>query len=285
MALPAFDTLRIANRLKAVGVPSAQAEAEAEVLSEVFEVNLKELATKEDLRATKEDLRREIGDLRKDMDAKHESLRKDIDAKHESLRKDLFHEIRALESRLTVRLGKIVFSGVGILVPSSLPSNSSRADSRRHLPAVFLNTRSPALPTSCFSTRHKASLAPHAACSIACLNAQCPRMPPLRPNAAFAFDGDLPVRPGKIKLPTAISIKAILPQRLRQLCDAHPQRKLRFQYAHRLPLAAPVGNVQPALLAQKFDRHERVSPWQLHLSRQAGGFRRRVCVHAKRRKA
>src|SRR5260364_40473 len=49
MALPAFDTLRVANRLKAVGVPSAQAEAEAEVLSEVFEVNLKELATKEDL--------------------------------------------------------------------------------------------------------------------------------------------------------------------------------------------------------------------------------------------
>src|SRR5260363_394697 len=95
MALPVFkfDTLRVANRLKAVGVPSAQAEAEAEVLSEVFEVNLKELATKEDLRATKEDLRREIGELRK----------------------DLFHEIRALESRLTVRLGKIVFSGVGIL--------------------------------------------------------------------------------------------------------------------------------------------------------------------------
>src|SRR5260363_417142 len=115
MALPAFDTLRIANRLKAVGVPSAQAEAEAEVLSEVFEVNLKDFATKEDLRATKEDLRREIGDLRNDMDAKHESLRKYIDAKHESLRKDLFHEIRALESRLTVRLGKIVFSGVGIL--------------------------------------------------------------------------------------------------------------------------------------------------------------------------
>src|SRR5260364_302337 len=115
MALPAFDTLRIANRLKAVGVPSAQAEAEAEVLSKVFEVNLKEFAPKEDLRATKEDLRGEIGDLRQDMDAKHESLRKDIVGKHESLRKDLFHEIRALESRLTVRLGKIVFSGVGIL--------------------------------------------------------------------------------------------------------------------------------------------------------------------------
>src|SRR5260363_334878 len=83
MALPVFkfDTLRVANRLKAVGVPSAQAEAEAEVLSEVFEFNLKELATKEDLRATKEDLQREIGGLRKDMNAQYESLRKDVDAK------------------------------------------------------------------------------------------------------------------------------------------------------------------------------------------------------------
>src|SRR5260363_477453 len=42
------------------------------------------------------------------------------------------------------------------------------------------------------------------------LQAQCPRMPPLRPNAAFAFDGALPVRPGKIKLPPAHRIKAIL---------------------------------------------------------------------------
>ncbi len=42
MALAAFDTLKVANRLKVVGVPSAQAEAEAEVLSEIFEVNLKE---------------------------------------------------------------------------------------------------------------------------------------------------------------------------------------------------------------------------------------------------
>src|SRR5260364_69342 len=78
MALPAFDTLRIANRLKAVGVPSAQAEAEAEALSEVFEVNLKELATKEDLRATKEDLRREIGDLRKDIDTKLANMKFDL---------------------------------------------------------------------------------------------------------------------------------------------------------------------------------------------------------------
>src|SRR5260364_372712 len=120
MALPAFDTLRIANRLKAVGVPSAQAEAEAEVLSEVFEVNLKELATKEDSRATKEDLRREIGDLRKDMDAKYESLRKDIDAKHESLRKDLDTKLANMKFDLLRWFFGIALAQTGLLVALKL---------------------------------------------------------------------------------------------------------------------------------------------------------------------
>ena len=51
MATATFDTLKFANKLKAAGVPPEQAEAEAAVLSEVLEVNLKELATKEDLRS------------------------------------------------------------------------------------------------------------------------------------------------------------------------------------------------------------------------------------------
>lgn len=50
MAALTFDTLRYANRLKEAGVPPAQAEAEAVALSEVLDVNLKELATKEDLK-------------------------------------------------------------------------------------------------------------------------------------------------------------------------------------------------------------------------------------------
>lgn len=50
MSAITFDTLKFANRLKEAGVPSAQAEAEAVALSEVFDVNLRELATKEDLR-------------------------------------------------------------------------------------------------------------------------------------------------------------------------------------------------------------------------------------------
>ena len=45
----AFDTLKYANRLKKAGVPPEQAEEQASALSEAFEVNLKELATKSDL--------------------------------------------------------------------------------------------------------------------------------------------------------------------------------------------------------------------------------------------
>jgi len=60
MAAITFDTLKFANTLKEAGVPPAQAEAEATALSEVLEVNLKELVTKEDLHREIESLRREV---------------------------------------------------------------------------------------------------------------------------------------------------------------------------------------------------------------------------------
>lgn len=82
MAMALFDTLKFVKRMQAAGMPSAQAEAEAEFLSEIFASNLQELATKEDLN-------RAIGDLRKDTDAKYEILRKDIDA----LRKEVDFKI------------------------------------------------------------------------------------------------------------------------------------------------------------------------------------------------
>ena len=49
MSVIAFDTLKYAKRLKDSGVPDKQAEAEAEALAEVLEVNLKDFSTKEDL--------------------------------------------------------------------------------------------------------------------------------------------------------------------------------------------------------------------------------------------
>ena len=63
MTTVTFDTLKFANTLKEAGVPSAQAEAEAKALSEVLEVNLKELVSKEDLKHEVELLRRDMRDM------------------------------------------------------------------------------------------------------------------------------------------------------------------------------------------------------------------------------
>ena len=51
MAVTTFDTLKFVRRLEQAGVPSAQAEVQAEVLTEAFNVNLEELVTKDYLTA------------------------------------------------------------------------------------------------------------------------------------------------------------------------------------------------------------------------------------------
>lgn len=82
MATLTFDTLKFARRLKEAGVPEQQAEAEAEVLSETLEVNLKDLVTQSDLA--------------------HEA---------DLLRRDL----RELEQRLLIKLGALMAFGIGIV--------------------------------------------------------------------------------------------------------------------------------------------------------------------------
>ena len=54
MPVATFDTLKYANALKASGMPDKQAEIQAEVLSEALQVNFKELATKDDIKALDE---------------------------------------------------------------------------------------------------------------------------------------------------------------------------------------------------------------------------------------
>lgn len=51
MSITTFDTLKFVRRLEEVGVPSEQAEVQAEVLTEAFNVNLEELITKDLLTA------------------------------------------------------------------------------------------------------------------------------------------------------------------------------------------------------------------------------------------
>ena len=51
MTLTTFDTHKFVRRLEKAGVPLEQAEVQAEVLTEAFNVNLEELVTKEHLAA------------------------------------------------------------------------------------------------------------------------------------------------------------------------------------------------------------------------------------------
>jgi len=60
MAAITFDTVKFANTLKAAGVPPAQAEAEATAISEILEVNLKDLVTKEDMHREMRDLEQRL---------------------------------------------------------------------------------------------------------------------------------------------------------------------------------------------------------------------------------
>jgi hypothetical protein len=56
MATITFDTLKFANKLKSAGVLPEHAEAEAEALADIFEVNLKEVATREDIKHLEEQI-------------------------------------------------------------------------------------------------------------------------------------------------------------------------------------------------------------------------------------
>jgi hypothetical protein len=86
MATITFDTLKFANKLKSAGVVPEHAEAEAEALADIFEINLKEVATKEDIKLLKDDI-------------KH--LEERIDGK-----------FIQLEQRMTIKLGALMVIAV-----------------------------------------------------------------------------------------------------------------------------------------------------------------------------
>jgi hypothetical protein len=63
MTISTFDTLKYVRRLEKAGVSTEQAEAQAEVLTEAFNVNLEELVTKDYLAAR-------LAELKADFDVK-----------------------------------------------------------------------------------------------------------------------------------------------------------------------------------------------------------------------
>lgn len=88
MATVTFDTLKFADALKSAGVPAAQAEAEARALASAL--SDVDVASKRDI----------------------EHSEKAILAKLETMQQ----EAKALELRLTVKLGAFVAGGVAVLL-------------------------------------------------------------------------------------------------------------------------------------------------------------------------
>jgi outer membrane murein-binding lipoprotein Lpp len=107
-----FDTLKYANTLKAAGVSPQQAEAHAGALSEALEMNLKELATKADVK----ELRAEIFQLEQRTDARFTVLTQDMNAKFAMLTQDMNARFIQLDQRMTIKIGTIVSVAVGIAI-------------------------------------------------------------------------------------------------------------------------------------------------------------------------
>jgi hypothetical protein len=102
-----FDTLKFANRLKSVGVPDKQAEAEAEALSEALEGNLTELPTQQDITSLRKDMEQMEARLNARFDAQRENLRREIsDSKAELIRWVI--GVGILQISLITALGKLL---------------------------------------------------------------------------------------------------------------------------------------------------------------------------------
>ncbi len=100
MATITFDTLKFANKPKAAGVADKQAEAEAEAIAEVIQVNFRELVTKEDLR-------HELKELEMRLDAKLVGEISRLENKLVQLDGKLTGEISRLEGKLTGEISRL----------------------------------------------------------------------------------------------------------------------------------------------------------------------------------
>ena len=114
MATATFDTLKFANALKAVGVPDKQAEAEAQVLSEVFSINFREVTTKEDLKRAVSDIEVRIREVEQRLlvkidqnTAKIDQFRLELNAKIEQNKNELSSKIDLVEKKLDAKIDQV----------------------------------------------------------------------------------------------------------------------------------------------------------------------------------
>ena len=107
MATATFDTLKFANALKAVGVPDKQAEAEAQVLSEVFSINFREVTTKEDLKRAVSDIEVRIREVEQRLLVKIDQFRLELNSKIEQFKTELSAKIDLVEKKLDAKIDQV----------------------------------------------------------------------------------------------------------------------------------------------------------------------------------
>jgi hypothetical protein len=100
-----FDTLSTSRRLREKGLPQEQAEAIADEMRLVTQVDLSHLGTKEEAIAFR-------SELKQDLQSMDKSLRGEMKVLDNSLR----GEMREMELRITVKLGAMIFALGGILI-------------------------------------------------------------------------------------------------------------------------------------------------------------------------
>lgn len=102
-----FDTLRFANKLKAAGVADKQAEAEAEAIAEVIQVNFRDLVTKEHLRHELKELETRFDAKLDRLEAKLTGEVSRLEGKLVQLEGKLMGEIRQLEGKLMGEIAQV----------------------------------------------------------------------------------------------------------------------------------------------------------------------------------
>jgi len=102
-----FDTLAYANKLKAVDIPPAQAEAQAEAMRDILEsaIHTAELATKNDVNVA-------IALVKKDMEAMEQRVNGKIDAVEQRLNT----KMDALNAKMDAMMNKLIIRLTGAMI-------------------------------------------------------------------------------------------------------------------------------------------------------------------------
>ena len=121
-----INSLKYTQNLEAVGFTRSQAETAVTMVSETMQnftatkADLKEMefALRTDMQATHAELRQEIQEFRSELKQEIQEVRSELKQEIQEVRtdiQDVRHEMKQLESRMTLRLGGLMVTGITLL--------------------------------------------------------------------------------------------------------------------------------------------------------------------------